>query len=66
MKESLIHSKLKSCEVSVKIPESDYIKVYGNNESRKIGGKVYSRPQIHADQYGLKLTKENDVYTFTK
>ncbi len=63
-KEALIHDKLKNIKDSVEIPESDYIKVYGNNESRKIGGKVYDRPNIHADQYNLGLTKDGDIYTF--
>jgi len=67
-KESL-HLKLAQvsiqAEESTVITEEDFIEVYGNNESRKIGKTETSRPELLANIYHLNVIHENQSYTFT-
>ena len=51
--------------MSINIPESEFIEVYGNNRKQMIGGQEMDRAAILAKTYNLSVEFTNSIYTFT-
>ena len=58
-----VKSKTKDSTV---LTVSDFISVYGDNQTRMIGDNESCRADVLATAYNLNLVKDTDNYTFTR
>lgn len=61
----LAQVKSKVSDIAV-LSESDFVEVYGDNQTRKINDKETGRADILATVYSLSVTHESNNYTFTR
>jgi len=70
MTKDQIHSQLARVNIETTdqavLTDQDFIDVYGNDETRKIGLKQVSRASLLAKIYNLNVTKEQSSYIFTR
>ena len=65
-----LHTQLEQVKSKAKdstiLTVSDFISVYGDNQTRMIGQIETDRADVLATAYNLELVKDTDNYTFTR